>query len=75
MATPTCACHPGSVAAETPRNLPHFQAIDDAYAQPGKIIEALPPSTERDSAARHLKQSYAYAKEARERAKFREADE
>jgi len=73
MATPTCTCC--QVMAEATRNLPAYQAIDDAFKAPAKVIEALPPSTERDSAARHLKQSYAYAKEARERAKLREADE
>jgi hypothetical protein len=75
MPIPTCSCCPPVSAAEATQNLPSYQSVDDAYKVPAKIIEALPPSTERNSAERHLQQSYAYAKEARERAKLREADE
>lgn len=70
---PTCACCPP--ASKATQNLPQFQEIEDAWKAPAKIIDALPPSTERSSAERCLKQSYAYVKEARERAKRREADE
>ena len=56
-------------------DLPQFQEIEDAYKVPAKVIDALPPSTERTSAERCLEQSRKYTVEARERAKLREADE
>lgn len=54
---------------------PDYQSIEDAYAEPARILDALPSSTESRRAAELLDQSRKYAYEARERVKLEPASE
>lgn len=46
---------------------PDWASIENAYEQPQQVLDALPESTERRSAERHLKLSHQYAMECREK--------
>lgn len=53
---------------------PSWADIEDAFNQPTRVLDALPDSTERRSAERHLKLSHQYAMECREKVRNAEPD-
>ena len=54
---------------------PDWASIENAYEQPANVLDGLPDSTERRSAERHLKLSYQYAKECREKVRYQEGED
>ncbi len=58
---------------------PDWQSIENAYEQPAQILDALrscgADCTELRSAERHLKQSYDYCKEVREKVRYQEGED